>query len=46
MADTLMDAFDYRRWFAFGLHEQADGRPRPADQAAATRSARAASSRC
>jgi hypothetical protein len=21
MADMLMDAFDYRRWFAFGLHE-------------------------
>ncbi|MGI8428608.1 MAG: SbcC/MukB-like Walker B domain-containing protein, partial [Solirubrobacteraceae bacterium] len=24
MADTLMSAFDYRRWFAFGLHEQSD----------------------
>jgi uncharacterized protein (TIGR02680 family) len=24
MADTLMDAFDYRRWFAFRLHEQTD----------------------
>jgi uncharacterized protein (TIGR02680 family) len=22
MADTLMDAFDYRRWFAFTLHER------------------------
>ena len=22
MADTLMDAFDYRRWFAFALHER------------------------
>ena len=22
MADTLMDAFDYRRWFAFRLHER------------------------
>jgi hypothetical protein len=22
MADTLMEAFDYRRWFAFGLHER------------------------
>ena len=26
MADTLMRAFDYRRWFAFGLLEQHDGR--------------------
>ena len=25
MADTLMRAFDYRRWFAFGLHERSDG---------------------
>jgi len=25
MADTLMDAFDYRNWFAFRLHEQSDG---------------------
>jgi uncharacterized protein (TIGR02680 family) len=24
MADTLMDAFDYRRWFAFGLYERGD----------------------
>ena len=24
MADTLMDAFDYRRWFAFGLFERGD----------------------
>ena len=24
MADTLMGAFDYRRWFAFGLHERSD----------------------
>ena len=24
MADTLMDAFDYRKWFAFRLHEQTD----------------------
>jgi uncharacterized protein (TIGR02680 family) len=24
MADTLMDAFDYRRWFAFGLSERGD----------------------
>ncbi len=24
MADTLMSAFDYRRWFAFGLHERSD----------------------
>jgi uncharacterized protein YPO0396 len=24
MADTLMDAFDYRRWFAFGLHEHGE----------------------
>jgi Putative exonuclease SbcCD, C subunit len=24
MADTLMDAFDYRRWFAFGLYERSD----------------------
>lgn len=22
MADTLMDAFDYRKWFAFALHER------------------------
>lgn len=29
MADTLMEAFDYRRWFAFGLHERsAAGRVR------------------
>jgi hypothetical protein len=25
MADTLMGAFDYRRWFAFGLHERTAG---------------------
>jgi uncharacterized protein (TIGR02680 family) len=25
MADTLMGAFDYRRWFAFGLHERSAG---------------------
>ena len=25
MADTLIDAFDYRQWFAFRLHEQTDG---------------------
>lgn len=24
MADTLMSAFDYRHWFAFGLHERSD----------------------
>lgn len=24
MADTLMDAFDYRRWFTFGLYERGD----------------------
>ena len=24
MADMLMDAFDYRRWFAFDLHEHSD----------------------
>jgi len=24
MADTLATAFDYRRWFAFGLHERSD----------------------
>ena len=24
MADTLAIAFDYRRWFAFGLHERSD----------------------
>jgi hypothetical protein len=24
MADTLMSAFDYRRWFAFELHERSD----------------------
>ena len=24
MADTLMDAFDYRTWFAFRLHEQTE----------------------
>ncbi|MGH2997408.1 MAG: SbcC/MukB-like Walker B domain-containing protein, partial [Gaiellaceae bacterium] len=24
MADTLASAFDYRRWFAFGLHERSD----------------------
>ena len=24
MAETLMSAFDYRRWFAFGLHERSD----------------------
>ncbi len=24
MADTLMDAFDYRKWFAFRLHELTD----------------------
>ena len=29
MADTLMDAFDYRTWFAFGLHERSsEGRVR------------------
>ena len=33
MADTLMDAFDYRTWFAFRLHEQTDTWPRSADQA-------------
>ena len=33
MADTLMDAFDYRTWFAFRLHEQTDAWPRSADQA-------------
>ncbi|MDQ2761909.1 MAG: TIGR02680 family protein [Actinomycetota bacterium] len=33
MADTLMDAFDYRRWFAFGLHERtAAGRTRLSKQ--------------
>ncbi|MGA2009795.1 MAG: TIGR02680 family protein [Solirubrobacteraceae bacterium] len=29
MADTLMEAFDYRTWFAFGLHERSqEGRIR------------------